>query len=98
MRSPAEHVNETFTEHVQAFAAELDRQAQERYPAIVAQALAAHGVPKEQMGGREAAFADALLAGTLQVVGEIVGLAMRKNADLLIDALNSATLAYPDQR
>lgn len=96
MRSPAEHVNASFAQQVQAFAAELDRQARERYPAVVAQAMAAYGVPKEGMSAREAAFVDALVAGILQVVGEIVGLAMRTDADILIDALSKGSLGFED--
>jgi hypothetical protein len=96
MRSPAEHVDGLFARQVQSFAAELDQRAHDRYPSVLAQALAAYGIPREQMSGREQAFVDALLAGTLQIVGEIVGLAMRQSADLVGEALAGASFGFPD--
>jgi hypothetical protein len=95
VRSAAEHLNELFAVQVQSFAAELDQRAREHFPAVISQALAAYGIPTEQMSPRETAFVDAILAGMLQVLGEIVGLAMRRSADLLIEALTQATVGYP---
>jgi hypothetical protein len=94
MRSPAEHIDAHFAEHITSFASELDERAREHFPAVVADTLRAYGLPKDQMSARETAFVDALLAGILQVVGEIVGLAMRRSADLVVEALSEAQLGY----
>ena len=95
MDSPAEHVNALFAEQVAAFAADLDQRSQERFPAMLEQALAAQGIERQQMSPREAAVADAVMQACLQVIGEVVGLAMRRSADLLATALDTARVGFP---
>jgi len=96
MRTPAEHVNNLFAEQVTSFAAELDQRARDRFPEVINQTLAAHGLPRDQMAPREQAFADALVAAMLQVTGEIVGLALRRSFDLVTQTLEGARLAFPE--
>ncbi len=96
MRTPAEQVNQLFAQQVQAFAAELDDRARERFPALVNQALAAHGMAREQLAPREQAFVDAVMAAMLHITGEIVGLAMRRSSELVVAALEQARLGFPD--
>lgn len=96
MRSAAEHVNDRFAQQVQSFAAELDERAQRHFPEILARALTARGIPAAQMSARETAFADALLDGMLEIVGEIVGMALRRSAELVSDAFAHAQLSFAE--
>ena len=96
MRRPTDHVNDLFAASVKTFAAELDQRARDRFPEVVNQALAAHGLARDQLSPREQAFADALVAALLQVTGEIVGLALRRSFDLVTQTLEEARLAFPE--
>ena len=95
MRTAAEHLNAAFADQVKTFAAELDERARDRFPVVMAEALAAHGVPRDGMSAREGAFADAILNGMLQILGEIVGLSLRRSTDLLIEAMSRAQIGFP---
>ena len=97
MRPPADHVNAYFADQVRAFAADLDQRAADRFPAVLGQALSAYGIPRDGMTERERAFVDALLTGMLQIVGEVVGLAMRRSADLVADSLSRVRVSMAEE-
>ena len=97
MLSPAEHINASFAEQVRSFAAELDQRAGERFPSVLSRALEARGAPRESLSPREAALVDALLAAVLEVMVEVVGLAMRRSADLVAGTLAEARVGFPDR-
>ena len=97
MLSPAEHVNASFTEQVRSFAADLDARAGDRFPSVLSRALEAHGIPRQSLSPREAALVDALLAALLEMMVEVVGLAMRQSADLVDGSLAEARVGFPDR-
>ena len=98
MRAAADHIDTAFAQQVRAFGADLDHRARDRFPAILDRALESVGLPRSALTEREAALADALLAELLEVTGEVVGLAMRQGADLLIDSLSKARVGFDDAR
>jgi hypothetical protein len=95
MIPPDDFISQRFASSIATFANDLDRRAAERYPALLAEMLTAHGMAPESLSPRERALADAVYAACLQMTGEVVGLALRSATDLIRQALAEARLAFP---